>query len=362
MRRTREAEGKGGQGAGPERVPVREDPGITEMHFSTLPLPRVGTHLPITSQSSYTSSNSTSSSAMVRRGQRPQRGGLRKRGWGRQRAQCPAPGSPPPLRTREPSVLRTLEWGCEARRLRRLPLRATAPARAAGPGRESEGGPGPAPPARPLLLALLGPLCPACGSSGTARRRALLSSARAGREAATAPSAEAGSGAARGSSGYRGGRGRTMEGGSPLREVAAAERHWGPGGGGRDAPSSFCSSRRRRRPPGSGRGLRGTGCLCGRESQPPPSTPPPPPQPPTSSRAPRTRLAHTRPPPPTAARLREPQAPPTPARREAVAEGQGTGLSGACARRGPRHGERAGVGDLEGAGGIGPRGARAAAA
>lgn len=156
-----------------------------------------------------------------------------------------------------------------------------------------------------------------------------------------------------------------MEGGSPRREVAAADRRWGPGGGGRDAPSSFSSSRcrRRRRPPESGRGLRGTGCLCGRESRPPPSTPPPPPQPRTSSRAPRTRLAHTHPPPPTAARLPEPQAPPTPARREAVAKGRGTGLSGACARRGPRHGERAGVGDLErvrGGGGWGglARGAR----
>lgn len=205
--------------------------------------------LPITSHSSYTSSNSTSSSAMVRRGQWPQRGGLRKRGWGRQRAQCPAPGSPPPLRTREPSVPRTLERGGEARRLRRLPQLATAPARAAGPGRRSEGGPGPAPPARPLLLALLGPRCPACGSSGIARCLALLSSARAGREAATVPSVEAGSGSARGSSDYRGGRGRTVEGGSPRREVAAADRRWGPGGGGRDAPSSFSSSRRRCRPP-----------------------------------------------------------------------------------------------------------------
>lgn len=63
--------------------------------------------------------------------------------------------------------------GREARRLRRLPLRETAPARAAGPGRGSEGGPGPAPPARPLLLALLGPRCWACGSSGAARRPAL---------------------------------------------------------------------------------------------------------------------------------------------------------------------------------------------
>lgn len=38
--------------------------------------------MPITSHSSYTSSNSTSSSAMVRWGQRPQCGGLRKWGWG----------------------------------------------------------------------------------------------------------------------------------------------------------------------------------------------------------------------------------------------------------------------------------------
>lgn len=75
VKRTREAEGRErGQGAGPERV--REAPGIAEKHFSTLPLPRVETHLPITSHSSYTSSNSTSSSAMVRRGQRPQRGGF----------------------------------------------------------------------------------------------------------------------------------------------------------------------------------------------------------------------------------------------------------------------------------------------
>lgn len=350
---------EGGQGAGPGRV--REDRGITEMHFPTLPLPRVETHLPITSHSSYTSSNSTSSSAMVRRGQWPQRGGLRKRGWGRQRAQCPAPDSPPPLRTREPSVLRTLERGCEARRLRRLPLRATAPARAAGPGRWSEGGPGPAPPARPLLLALLGPRCPACGSSGTARRLALLLSARASREAATAPSVEAGSGAARGSSGYWGGRGRTMEGGSPRREVAAADRRWGPGGGGRDAPSSFSSSRRRRRPPawewegasrdwlsvraGAAAAAFSSSSASAADQLASPAHPP---------------RADTPSPPPTA-RLPEPQAPPTPARREAVAEGKGAGLSGACVRRGSRHGEPAGAGNLEGAGGWGARAAAASA-
>lgn len=330
---------------------VREDPGITEMHFPTLPLPRVETYLPITSHSSYTSSNSTSSSAMVRRGQWPQRGGLRKRGWGRQRAQCPAPGSPPPLRTREPSVPRTLERGGEARRLRRLPLRATAPARAAGPGRWSEGGPGPAPPARPLLLALLGPRCPACGSSGTARRLALLSSARAGREAATAPSVEAGSGAARGSSCYRGGRGRTMEGRSPRREVAAADRRWGPGGGGRDAPSSF-SSFCRRRPPaweweGASRNwlsVRAGAAAAAFSS--------------SSAASAADQLASPEHPP----RAHEPSSHSgrTASRTTGPAHsspsggggpGKEPGQSGACARRGPRHGKPAGAGNLEGAGG-----------
>lgn len=214
---------------------MREDPGITEMHFPTLPLPRVETHLPITSHSSYTSSNSTSSSAMVRRGQRPQRGGLRKRGWGRPRAQCPAPGSPPPLRTREPSVLRTFEWGREARRLQRLPPRATAPARAAGPGRGREGGPGPAPPARPLLLALLRPRCQACGPSGTARGRALSSSARAGREAATAPSAR---GRLRRGSGQLG-----LQGGPRQDHGGRIAAEGGGGGGG----SALGTRRRRQR-------------------------------------------------------------------------------------------------------------------
>lgn len=228
---------------------MRKDPGITKCIFphSRSPAWRLTCRSPRTARTH----------PRIARRRRPWSGGDRGRsvegsengGWGRQRAHCPAPDSPPPLRTREPSVPRTLERGGEARRLRRLPQLATAPARAAGPGRRSEGGPGPAPPARPLLLALLGPRCPACGSSGIARCLALLSSARAGREAATVPSVEAGSGSARGSSDYRGARGRTVEGGSPRREVAAADRRWGPGGGGRDAPSFFSSSRRRRRPP-----------------------------------------------------------------------------------------------------------------
>lgn len=235
----------------------------------------------------------------------------------------PGPCSPPPLRTREPSALRTLERaGLRGRRLRRLPLRATAPARAAGPGRGSEGGPGPAPPARPLLLALLGPRCPACGSSGTARRRALHSSARAGREAATAPSAEAGSGTARcGAGQLRLQRGPRQDHGGRI----AAEG----GGGGR---SALGTRRRRQRrsllrlllpppPPAwewegasrdwlSVRAGAATAAFSSSSSA----------QPPTCSPAPRTRLAHTRPPPATAARLPEPQAPPTPARREAVAQ------------------------------------------
>lgn len=155
------------------------------------------------------------------------------------------------------------------------------PGAGGGAGAQEWGRPGPdaaRPPAR-LLLALLGPRSPGCGSSGTARRRALRSSAHGGREATTAPSAVAGSGAVRGSSGYRGGRCRTTEGGTPLREVAAADRRWGPGGGGRDAPSSFSSSRRRHRPPGSGRRLCRTGPRCRREPGPLPSAPPPLPEP-----------------------------------------------------------------------------------
>lgn len=87
------------------------------------------------------------------------------------------------------------------------------------------------------------------------------------------PLPETGSGAARGSSGYKGGRDSTMEGGSSRREVVAADPRWGPGGGGRDAPSSFSSSRRRR-PPECGRGLRGMSVQCGREPRPLPSAPP----------------------------------------------------------------------------------------
>lgn len=157
-----------------------------------------------------------------------------------------------------------------------FPLPAAAPARAAGPGRGSEGGPGPAPPARPLLLARW----LATALPGRADPRGPRSAALSARQPARAarprplPLPETGSGAARGSSGYRGGRGSTMEGGSSRREVVAADPRWGPGGGGRDAPSSFSSSSRRRRPPECGRGLRGMSVQCGREPRPLPSAPP----------------------------------------------------------------------------------------
>lgn len=42
----------------------------------------------------------------------------------------------------------------------------------------------------------------------------------------------------------------------------------------------------------------------------------------------------------------DPQAPPTPARRGAVSQGKGTGLSSACARRQSRHGEWADAGEI----------------
>lgn len=212
----------------------------------------------------------------VRRGQWPQRGGLWKLGWGRPRAQCPE------LRAR---VLSTGPaspqcWGSSTGAARpgdcsAFPLPAAAPARAAGPGRGSEGGPGPAPPARPLLLALsLAAALPGVRTLGDREApHSPLVSPRGprGRDRSLCPRPAP----ARGSSGYRGGRDRTMEGGSSRREVVAADRRWGPGGGGRDAPSSFCSSRRRRRrPPECGRGLRGMSVQYGREPRPLPSAPP----------------------------------------------------------------------------------------
>lgn len=136
----------------------------------------------------------------------------------------------------------------------------------------------------------------------------------------------------------------------------AADRRWGPGGGGRDAPSSFCSSRRRRRrPPECGRGLRGMSVQYGREPRPLPSAPP---------LGFSCRLAHN-PGAAVARRLallplaRAAARPAGPAHSGPLGGGvrgrrRGRGGSaprGACAQRPQRHEEPAGAGNLEGAGG-----------
>lgn len=124
---------------------MREAPGIAEMHFSTLPLPRVETHLPITSHSSYTSSNSTSSSAMVRpEGTVAAAWRALKTGLGAPKSSVPgAPGSRPLHRTRKPSVLRKLNWGREAGRLQRLSSAGCRPGAGGGAGAWERGRPGP---------------------------------------------------------------------------------------------------------------------------------------------------------------------------------------------------------------------------
>lgn len=218
------------------------------------PAPHVETHLPITSHSSYTSSNSTSSSAMVRRGQWPQRGGGSENRGGGAKSSVPGPwllslpSGPAGPRCRGHSRKRA----GEGPGLRRLPQLATAPARAAGPGRRARAARASGAARPPLLLALLGPRCPACGSSGD---RALLSLLRQPARAAGPrpfPLSGAGSGSAAGQLRTTGGRGRTVEGGSPRREVAAADRRWGPGRRRQRRSSSFSSSRRRCRPPAWG--------------------------------------------------------------------------------------------------------------
>lgn len=88
-------------------------------------------------------------------------------------------------------MLRKLDWGREARRLQRLSSAGCRPGAGGGAGAWERGRPGPGaarPPAAPRAVAG-DRAAGACGPSGTAKRRTLRSSARAGREAATAPSA-----------------------------------------------------------------------------------------------------------------------------------------------------------------------------
>lgn len=173
VRGTRTAEVRKGRGQARSGC-GRTLAGIIEMHFPTLPLPSRGDSLAdhlaqlvhILEQHVVVCHGPKGTAAAAWRAP--------KTGVGAPKSSVPSPwfASSP----QDPLALgaEDARVGREARRLRRLPLRATAPARAPGPGRGNEGGPGPAPPARPLLLPLLGPRCPACGSSGTARPRSPL--------------------------------------------------------------------------------------------------------------------------------------------------------------------------------------------
>lgn len=347
----RSGAGEGPQGRGRARRglgcgrPRASPPGIFPPARSL-----AGTHLPITSHSSYTSSNSTSSSAMVRGGQRPQRGGLRKRGWGRPRAQCPAPGSPPPLGTREPSVLRTLERGGEARGLRRLPLRATAPARRGRRGRE-RGRPGPGaarPPAAPRAARAALPGVRLLGDRAAPRsalRPPPVRPAR-GREAASAPSARPAP-ARRGAALPLGGAGAAA---GPRRDARRSGRRWRRQLRAGDQEAAAETLPPPPPPAAARRGVGGGGAgLAGRAG---------------GSRGRRLRLLPLRRRgrgparrPRAPARLplrprglgpRRPR-PLPPVGRRGPREG-GRGLSGACARRPTRHGDRAGAGDRGGVG------------
>lgn len=172
------------------------------------------------------------------------------------------------------------------------------------------------PPARCSLRCSSPPRCPACGPSETARRRTLRSSARAGREAATASSA----------------RDRLLRGAGQLGLQGGPRQHHGgrivaKGGGG--GCSALGTRRRRQRrslllllrlpPPPPARVWEGASrmsVLSGREPRPLPSAPPlslscrQPPEP-------VHRLAQTSPPPFRPVQRIDPQAPPTPARWEA---------------------------------------------
>lgn len=110
---------------------------------------------------------------------------------GAQELSARVPGSRPPHRTRKPSVPRKLNWGREARRLQRLSSAGCRPGAGGGAGAWERGRPGPGAARPPAALGAVARRRAAgrADPRGPARRRTLCSSARAGREAATAPSA-----------------------------------------------------------------------------------------------------------------------------------------------------------------------------
>lgn len=109
---------------------------------------------------------------------------------GAQELSARVPGSRPPHRTRKTSVPRKLNWGREARRLQRLSSAGCRPGAGGGAGAWERGRPGPGAARPPAALGAVARRRAAgrADPRGPARRRTLCSSARAGREAATAPS------------------------------------------------------------------------------------------------------------------------------------------------------------------------------